>query len=523
MTNSISYLKHLARSKTLALAAAAVLGGQLLCGPVMAQAKAKTPKSGGTLTIGTEADPSSLDPLRLGSYVERQFAMAVFDTLFEVEPSGKIVPNLVASYTVSPDAKTYTLKLRQGVKFHDGTPMNAEAVVFNLDRVRNPANSCRCLANVSSISAVKAIDDSTVEIQLKAPFASLTAVLSDPAGMIASPTALKANPTGFGNEPVGTGPFKLIEWTKGARFIADKNKEYWREGRPYVDRLVYRGLQSNDAREATWMSGALDVMLYPSPKFITTARKDKRFVVLEPTGFGSQFIALNTTNPALSDVRVRRAIAHATNRDLVVKAVYHNTYKVATTPFGEGLPGLQPVKNYPEYNPAKAKALLAEYGKPVQIKLMSDNTPVALMGIQVLQQMWQNVGIKVELQTYDQARLVQTMLTHQFDSALFRWSGRPDPDLNVYGFFHSRNVGKTSSNYVQYANPELDKLLDAGREEMDPAKRAAIYNKISQLLATELPYIFIYYVSVPIVTTPKVHGITLVPDSLVRVADVWKD
>jgi peptide/nickel transport system substrate-binding protein len=488
------------------------------------QAQNKTPKSGGTLVIGTEADPSSLDPLRIGSYAERQYANAIFDTLLEVDPSGKIVPHLVTSYEVSPDGKTYTLKLRPGVKFHDGTAFDAEAVVFNLNRVRDPKNACRCLGNVTAVTSVKALDPQTVEIGLSSPYVSFPAILADTPAMMASPAALKANPTAFGNEPVGTGPFKFSSWTKGSRFIAEKNPDYWKQGRPFTDKVEFRGLQNSETREATMRSGALDILVQPTPKFTAAAKRDKKYVVLEPSGFGTLFLALNVKNPQLSDVRVRRALAHATNRDLLLKAIFQNLLKPATTPFGYGFPGLSQVKNYPEFNPAKAKALLKEYGKPVSIQLMGDNTPFTQLTITAVQQMWQSVGVKVELKVFDQARLIQNMLSHDFQSALFRWSGRPDPDLNVYGFFHSTVAARaTSANYGQYASPEMDKLLDAGRQETDPAKRIAIYDQVSQLLANDLPYIFLAYVSGPLISTPKVHGIPAVPDSIVRVAEVWKD
>lgn len=487
-------------------------------------AQSKGPKSGGTLTIGTEADPSTLDPLRIGSYAERQYANAIYDTLLEVDTSGRIVPHLASSYEVSADGKTYTLKLRQGVKFHDGTPFDAEAVVFNLNRVRDPKNACRCLGNVTAVNSVKALDSQTVEIGLNTPYVSFPAILADTAAMIASPTALKANPTGFGNEPVGTGPFKLSSWTKGARFIAEKNQEYWKAGRPYVDKVEFRGLQNSETREATMRSGALDIVVQPTPKFIAAAKRDKKYVVLEPAGFGTFFLALNVKHPDLGDVRVRRALAHATNRDLLLKTVFQGLYKPATTPFGYGFPGLAQVKDYPEFNPGKAKALLKEYGKPVTIALMGDNTPFNQLVIQAVQQMWQGVGVKVELKAFDQARLIQNMLTHDFQSALFRWSGRPDPDLNVYGFFHSTIAARaTSANYGQYANPEMDKLLDTGRQESDPAQRLVIYDRVSQLLAKDLPYIFLGYVAGPLISTPKVRGILPVPDSIIRVAEVWKD
>jgi peptide/nickel transport system substrate-binding protein len=166
---------------------------------------------------------------------------------------------------------------------------------------------------------------------------------------------------------------------------------------------------------------------------------------------------------------------------------------------------------------------LREHGTPVRMTLMADNTPTSLLAIQALQYMWQTVGIDVELKVVDQARNVQNMLSHSFDAALFRWSGRPDPDLNVYGFFHSSNARRhVSSNYVRYANPLMDELLDAGRQTLDPAARIAIYDRISQLLAEDVPYIFVGYINAPLIYRPNVHGIEAVPDSLVRVADVWK-
>ncbi|KAB7578677.1 ABC transporter substrate-binding protein [Verminephrobacter eiseniae] len=502
--------------------ATAVLAG--LAATTLAQAQTETPKRGGTLNIGVEADPASLDPLRLGSYVERQYAMAVFDTLLDIDASGKLVPSLATAYEISPDGRAYTLKLRQGVTFHDGTPFDADAVVYNLDRVRDPVNNCRCLANISSVESVKAVDTHTVVVRLKAPSVAFAALLADTAAMMASPKALKADPVGFGNVPVGTGAFKLVEWVKGSRFVGERNPNYWRQGQPYADRLIYRGLQSNETRESTFQSGALDILTQASPKFVAAAKKDRRFKVLEPDGFGSIFIALRTKHPALADIRVRKAIAHATQRELLVKAVYQGMYKVATTPFGEGLPGLSPVTDYPAYDLDKAKALLAEYGQAVELRLMMDNTPIALQAAQALQQMWQRAGIKVTLTPVDQARLVQNMLTHEFDTTLFRWSGRPDPDLNTYTFFHSSNAEKKiSSNYIQYANPEMDRLLDAGRMEMDPSKRNQIYNQISQLLAKDLPYVFLAYITAPIVTTQAVRGVELVPDSLIRVGAVWKE
>ncbi|MFT3819276.1 MAG: ABC transporter substrate-binding protein [Rubrivivax sp.] len=498
---------------------AAVLGLAALAAP------AAEGKRGGTLTIGTEVDPPTLDPLQVSSYVGLQYAMAIFDTLLTIDASGRIVPGLATSHAVTTDGLLYTLKLREGVRFHDGTEFDAAAVVFNLDRARDPKNRCRCLANLSLIKDVKAADPRTVEIRLSAPMASFPAVLADSPGMMASPAAVRTAGETFGQKPVGTGPFRLVEWIKGSRFVAERNAGYWRTGRPFVDRLVFKGLQNSEAREATMRSGGFDIVTQAPPRFVAQARSDKRYQVLMPNAFGAVFIPLRMTHPQLKDQRVRLALAHATNREQLLKVMFHGLPKLATTPFGKGMHlSVDELADYPKFDPARAKALLAEFGQPVRLVLTADNTPLSLRTNQALQQMWRAVGVNVEIQVVDMVRLIQSLSSHDFDAALFRWSGRADPDLNVYSFFHSRLAQRTpSSNFVQYANPEMDELLEAGRRELNPLERRKIYSRISTLLARDLPYIFLGYTTAPLVASSKVHGMDPMPDSLVRVADAWKE
>jgi peptide/nickel transport system substrate-binding protein len=489
-----------------------------------ASAPAAEPKRGGTLTIGTEIDPPTLDPLQVSSYVGTQYATAVFDTLLEIDAAGRIVPNL-ASYAVTTDGLLYTLKLREGVRFHDGTEFDAAAVVFNLDRARDPKNACRCLANVSLIKEVKAVDPRTVEIRLSSPMASFPAVLTDSPGMMASPKAVRAAGEVFGQKPVGTGPFRVVEWIKGSRFVAERNADYWKPGRPFVDRLVFKGLQNSETREATMRSGGFDIVTQSPPRFVAQARTDRRYQVLMPNAFGAFFIPLRMTHPQLKDPRVRLALAHATNREQLLKVMFHGLPQMATTPFGKGLHlSVDEVADYPKFDPGRARALLAEVGQPVRLVLTADNTPLSLRANQALQQMWRAVGVNVEIQVVDMARLIQALSRHEFDAALFRWSGRPDPDLNVYSFFHSRLAQRSpSSNFVQYANPEMDALLDAGRRELNPLERRKIYARIAVLLAKDMPYIFLGYTTAPLVAGSKVRGLMPMPDSLVRVGDVWKE
>lgn len=481
-------------------------------------------RRGGVLTIGTEIDPPTLDPLQVSSYVGMQYALSVFDTLLKIDGSGRVLPNL-ASYTVTTDGLLYTLKLRAGVRFHDGTVLDAAAVAFNLNRVRDPKNACRCLANVSLIKDVAAVDAGTVEIRLSSPMASLPAVLTDAPGMMASPAAVRAAGDGFGQKPVGTGPFRVVEWIKGSRFVAERNPDYWQAGRPFVDKLVFKGLQNSEAREATMRSGGFDIVTQAPPRFVAQARSDSRYQVLMPDAFGAFFIPLRMTHPQLKDRRVRLALAHATQREQLLKVMFHGLPQPATTPFGKGqYLSVDEVAGYPKFDPARARALLAEFGQPVKLVLTADNTPLSLRTNQALQQMWRAVGVAVDIQVVDMARLIQALSRHEFDAALFRWSGRPDPDLNVYSFFHSRLAQRTpSSNFVQYANPNMDELLDAGRSELNPIERRKIYSRVAALLAQDMPYIFLGYTTAPLVAGSRLRGLVPMPDSLIRVAEVWKE
>jgi peptide/nickel transport system substrate-binding protein len=486
---------------------------------------AAEPKRGGQLAIGLAQDPAIVDPIRTGTFTERQLSTPVYEALFDIDTKGQAVPFLAERYTVSEDLKTWRITLRPGVKFHDGTPLDAAAVVANLERTSNPANRCRCLVQMADFKEWKVIDPLTVEIGLVGPNAGLPTLLADAPGIMVSPAAFKADPQGIGTKPVGTGPFKFIEWVRNSRFVVERNPDYWQKGKPYLDKLVFRGMQNTETREAAFKSGQTDIILQPSMHFISTMKNDKRHVVLSPAGFGSEGVYLNAAKPPLDDIRVRWAVAHAMDRNLLNRTLGFGVPMPAYSPFGRGMAGIkQPVDVYPKYDPAKAKALLAEYGKPVAFSLSYNNTPETRHQVQSLQEMWAQVGMKVELVPLDQNRLVQNMSSKQFEASIYRYTGRADPDANTYGFFHSRSANvNPSSNYGGYASKRVDELLDLGRATADPAKRSAVYSELAQVLIKEvMPYAYLNTVTDTIVTKPHVQGLPVVPDGLVRFADVWR-
>lgn len=484
-------------------------------------AEAQQPKRGGTLTLALEADFPSLDPLRLTALVERQVGLAVMDPLFDIDEKGSIKPVLATGYEAVDGGKAYRITLREGVKFHDGTAFDAEAVVFNIERVRDPKNACRCLANLDSIAGVKAIDARTVEFTLNRPDAVLPAILSDAAGLMVSPTALRADEKAIAKRPIGTGPFIVKEWQQGHKIILERNPSYWAKDQPYLDRVVMLPLANEETRQSGLLSGTIDVIQSPSPRFVREARTNKKLKVMTGAGLGTTFLKMNTRTAPFDDVRVRRAMAYATDRALFTKAIYDDQYPVADSLIGPGMWAHAAVKNFPKYDPAQAKKLLADYGKPVSFVLGISTSPHNALAAQALQEMWKEVGITVQIKQIEQARFIRDALTHNFQMSLFRWAGRPDPDLNLYRAFHSKFADETSSNYTQFTNQKMDELLERGRTTLDQAERQKIYDAASALLAEEVPYLFLFYATFHSVMTSKVHPGPNIADGVLRLQTAW--
>lgn len=484
-------------------------------------AEAQQPKRGGTLTLALEADFPSLDPLRVTALVERQVGLAVMDPLFDIDEKGEVKPMLATGYEVLDGGKTYRITLREGVKFHDGTAFDADAVVFNLERSLDPKNACRCLANIDSIVGVKAVDAKTVEFKLNRPDAVLPAILSDAAGLMVSPTAVRADEKGTAKKPVGTGPFVVKEWQQGHKIVLERNPNYWVKDQPYLDRVVILPLANEESRQSGLLSGSIDVIESPSPRFVRDARRNKKLKVLTGAGLGTVFLKMNTRNPPFDDVRVRRAMAFATDRDLFTKAIYDNQYPVADSLIGPGMWAHSAVKNFPKYDPAQARKLLAEYGKPVSFALGISTSPHNALAAQALQEMWKAVGINAEIKQIEQARFIRDALTHNFQMSLFRWAGRPDPDLNLYRAFHSKFANETSSNYTQFTNSRMDELLERGRSTLDRSERQKIYDEASALLADEVPYLFLFYATFHTVMAAKVHPGPNIADGVLRLQTAW--
>src|SRR3954467_12097507 len=284
----------------------AAVGVTLLTSPALAQ------KQGGSITVGLELDIPGFDPLKVGVYdtSAETAAAAIFDTLVALDDNGKPVPKLALSWTHSDDYKTWTFKLRPGVKFHDGTPFNAQAVKENFDRQKDPANKCRCAFYIAYVNNLQAPDELTVVYNLNDPQVNQPALMTIQSSnnVVHSPTAWKTKGDDYNRNPVGTGPYILKSWTAGDRMVLEKNPDYWNKGHPYLDRIVLKPLPDAQSRFASLQSGEADIIWddeYDADN-IMKAQKDPKLAVHSYVGSGAAVVALNTKAAPFDDLRVRQ-------------------------------------------------------------------------------------------------------------------------------------------------------------------------------------------------------------------------
>src|SRR5437016_8797982 len=375
----------------------AVFGVALSAAPASAQ------KAGGTITVGLELDIPGFDPLKVGVYDTAALtaSSAIFETLTYLDANGKAQPRLALSWEPSEDFKIWTFKLRPGVKFHDGTPFNAQAVKANFDRQKDPANKCRCAFYIAGIHDVQAPDELTLVYNLNDPSVNLPAILTVPSSNFAvqSPTAWKTKGEDYNRNPVGTGPYILKSWAAGDRIVLEKNPGYWNKGHPYLDRIVLKPLPDAQSRFASLQSGEADILWDDEADAdnIQRAQKDPKLTVHTYAGSGAAVYAFNTKTPPFDDVRVRQALVMALDRKKWSQAITNGLARPASNPYGDG--SWVKCKDdgaLPE-DVEKAKALIKDYGKPVDFKMITTATPRGRAIAQVLQQFWNRAGANMAI------------------------------------------------------------------------------------------------------------------------------
>ena len=473
-----------------------------------------------TLRIGLAEDPDILDPTMARTFVGRIVFAGLCDKLFDLDEKLNIVPQLATSYQWSSDNKSLTLKLRNGVTFHDGEKLDAAAVKYNLERHKNMKGSSR-RGELAVVSSVDAVDASTVRINLAAPFAPLLAVLTDRAGMMVSPKAAEAAGEKFGARPVCSGPFRFVERIAQDRIVVERFPAYWNKGQIHFERIVYQPIVDATVRIANLRSGQLDFIERVDPSDIPNIRSDSRFRVAKIVEIGYQGITINVgksdvaqKNPLGKDPRVREALELSLDRDAIVKVAMEgeaqpgNQWVAPTNQFyGKGAP-------IPKRNVERARQLLREAGVPnPSFTLMTPTTSDAQRIAQIVQAMAKEAGFDVKIHSTEFATSLNLADKGQFEAYVLAWSGRADPDGNL----HTMLACKGPTNYAGYCKQDVEALINGSRTSLDAARRVAAYDKIAQQVQKDRPIIYLYHRNWLWAHTAKLTGLRTVPDGMVRV------
>jgi peptide/nickel transport system substrate-binding protein len=506
----------------------------LIVALVLALATPVAAQPAGTLVVGLVAEPVNLDPAQVTDLNSTRVGRRVVESLVTFpEESTQIVPGLAESWTISKDGLQYTFKLRSGIKFHDGTPLTAEAVKFSIERQINPEHPAHKLGKYpfanfffGNVKAVEALSDERVAFLLKEPRASFLAILTAAAASIVSPTAvMKAGPD-YPLQPVGTGPFKFVSWDRGQRVVLEKNPSYWKFP-VKLDRVIYRPIVEDQARLTELLTGTLDLIVGVPPDFVSQLEGGGKVGVLKQVGAHVWYLGINNQKKPFDDKRVRQALNYAVNKEAIVRDVLKGTGTPSRGPVLPNTWAADPsLKPYP-YDPDRAKKLLAEAGYPngfsttlwVPESGSGMQSPVAMST--VMQSNLKSVGVNVTLQTMEWGAFLAKLRTKEQELFALSWmAGTEDPDMVMYPLLHSSQWTPNGPNRALYKNPKFDDLLQQARLTTDQAKRASLYKEAQRILVDDAPWIFVDHEIQIAAVARRVHGFKLHPSFDLRVETI---
>lgn len=472
------------------------------------------PTPGGTVVYGIEAETDGFDPTANRWAISgHMVAQAVFDPLAALDADGTPQPYLAESFSPNDDFTEWTITLRPGVTFHDGQALTAETAAATLQAHRDSPLTGSALAPVADINV---IDDLTLVVTTDKPWVVLPAALTSQVGYVVSPVMLDpATAEAASRSPVGTGPFALAEWIPNQRWVGEKYEDYWREGLPYLDQVEFRPIPQARSRANAFATGELQMMHTTSPDLISELRADAaagELQLVEDRGEGEEsFVLLNLDAEPLNDIRVRQALAFATDTETFNEVINAGVSEIARGPFTPTSPWVVET-DYPEYDPDRARELVEEFeadpSTPAEISftLTTTPTPETRQATEVLQQQWAEVGINVDITTVEQAAFISTAVSGDFQANLWRQLGAPDPDSD-YVWWHSGGADGNILNFPNLVDDQIDDALDRGRQSPDPADRQQAYADFQQRLNEVIPYVWLNHTMWVVAAENNVRGI----------------
>jgi peptide/nickel transport system substrate-binding protein len=488
-----------------------------------AAAQDATPKPGGILKVGLQADPTALDPQLQSLTAIWKIVEQVYGTLVRIAPDLSVQPSVAESWTVSDDGLTYTFKMRQGVNFHPplSRPVVAGDVKYSFERLLDPATASTSAAELASVATIEAPDDATLVLTLKAPDAALLANLAGQACIIFAKETIDEHGD-LSQVAVGSGPFIFKEYVPNTRIVLEKNPEYWEEGLPYLDGMEMIPVSEDTSRTTAVVTGTVDFIEYAPLRDIETFEGDDSIVLAGDANTNIRFIAFNLEREPFNNPLVRQAIAKVVDRDAMIAAAVDGYGTPTEVLFPQEFwAALQQPVSPPDVE--GAKALMTEAGFPdgfeTTITSWSAYSFLSNAAV-VLQEQLKQINIEAELNLVENATMIADVHTNSvFDIAVTGTSGYIDPN-GIIADFRS----DSSSNFVNYNNPEVDTLIDQGLQATDQAARAEIYQQIQTLLLQDLPWINLFIANQYEAMKSYVKGYThIATGSNIEFRNVWLD
>nr|WP_274528936.1 ABC transporter substrate-binding protein [Paenibacillus piscarius] len=489
--------------------------------PAAAQSAAPAePAAGGTFVYGRPASVTSFD---LHNQITSNNAFAidkVFESLVAFDSKGEITDQLAQSHTISEDGLTYTFVLRDGLKFSNGTPVTAADAVFSLERHLKVGGP---LAISAKVDTVKAQDDKTLVITLKEPYTPFISELSNFSNGIIPKDFGGVSEEEFFKKPVGTGPFVVESWDPAGDVTFTKNTNYWKEGKPYIDKLVYKLIQDDSQAINQLKAGSVNAVEALSLQNAGEIKNGADTTVATNGSWVTEQLFFNTLDKHFSDIHVRRALALALDREGLTKALTFGYAQTAKSLLPPTIPyNANDTLKTLDFDTAAAKAELAKSAFPngfsTKLLIASGNSTRA-QEAQIIQAAGQSIGIKIEIESVELATFRERFFAYDFAAMLN--SGQADsPEANSILAFQTDPEGFSKSYWTHYTNSEVTKLLYEGQKTADGEGRAAIYSKLLQILADEVPYIPLYYPDILIGARSSVEGLMVLPNGSLRLEDV---
>lgn len=477
------------------------------------------PVLGGTLQVGLADDPPEMDPHLTSSNASRTVLHNIFATLVEVDDELQIQPELAERWDVSEDGTAYTFHLREGVTFHDGTALDAEAVAFNFARMMDSDFGSARAGELAFVEEVTVDGPLQVTVRLSQPFGAFLPAMASWSGMMVSPTAVEEHGADFGQVLVGAGPFRFVERVRDDRLVLERFDGYFKDGLPYLDQVIYRPFVDAESRIVNLETGSIHIINTVPGRAVPRFQENDDITLSIVGGLGFRGIWVNTQSEELGTPERRAAVSACIDRRVVVDTVFGEAAVPAIGPFSPATWVVDSPDEAPHRDLERSREMLEAAGVSdgfsFPLLITPDDESIRVASIYAA--MCSEVGIDIQLQQVEFGTILSRMGEANYAAAQIELSPRNDPDLSAHPWFHTDG----GVNFSHYSSEEMDRLLDAARAAVDQDERRALYRQALEVFNTDFPYIFTYHLQEMKAFRTNLQGYRHIPDSMMRFEDVW--